>query len=110
MRRTSSVETNRGRAAVGVEAFDLAEFRDRGDGLFERLRVEMHEARAALEHIDRQPGKGFAGAAGGQRVARAGEEIAGGDGRVAAEKNRAGGDDLRGDLFVLFRDDGDVLG
>ena len=71
---------------MGVEAFERAELRNGGDGFAERFFVEADETRASLKHVGGEAGEGFSGTAGWQRVARAGEEIAGGDGGPATEK------------------------
>src|SRR5436190_17366249 len=73
------LEPDAGAAAVGVEAFEGGEGFDDGGGFLQRFFVEADDARAALEHVDGEAGEAAAGAAGGQRVARAGEKIARGD-------------------------------
>lgn len=95
---------------MGVEAFDFAELDDRRERFLQGFGVEVHEAGAALEHVDGEAGESLARAAGGQRVAGAGEEIARRHRREAAEENRARGVNARGDLVLVLGDDGDVLG
>ena len=52
-------------AAVGVEAFDLAELLDRFDRFPKRVSIEAHDARATLEHVRHQSGETLSRAAGG---------------------------------------------
>ena len=62
-----------------VEAFDSGEFFDDGEGFSHRVFVEADDAGSALELVSAEAGKRAASAAGGECVARAGEEVADGD-------------------------------
>ncbi len=89
LREQRSLKPNPRTAPVGVEALDATELLDGLHAFRERGAVEADDARAALEHVTHQAGETFSRTARGQRVARSGDEIARGDGRPAAEENRA---------------------
>ncbi len=92
-----------------VEALHLTEGADDGLGLDAAFAVETNDAGAALKHVGRDAGEGFAGTTGGQRVAGTGEEIAHGDGRVIAEKDRTGSADEWQDGIFACGDEREVL-
>ena len=79
-----------------IKAFHFSKFLHAFQGLLERGAVVFNDACAALELINRQSGKGRAGAVGGQHVAGAGNVIAQHCRRPVAEEQRARGDDAGG--------------
>src|SRR5438094_658059 len=93
-----------------VEAFNCAEGFDDRQRFAQRFFVKPNEARSTLKLIHGQPGEGFSRTASRQLVARPGKKIAADDWRQRAEKNRAGGADVRSEFFVVLSRDGQVLG
>src|SRR5262245_18501915 len=71
----SAFEPGSRAASVRIESFDFAEMFDRGDGFLGATAVEFYRGRWAVEHVGLEGGEGAPGAAGGQRVARARDEI-----------------------------------
>lgn len=106
----SFFQTDRGGSAVGVEAFDACEFLDDGEGFSNGCVVEADDAGAALELVGAEAGEGSSGAAGGEGVAGAGEEVADGDGGEVSEVDGSGGADFGEPLFFVFGDEGEVFG
>ncbi len=62
------LQTDRGGTPVGIEPFNGSERLDDRQRLAQRRFVKTHQAGPALELIDREAGKRFARAAGGQFV------------------------------------------
>ena len=90
---------------MGVEAFDTGEGFDRGQRLSQRLLVHAYDAGAALELVGAEAGEGFAGAAGGQGVAWARDEIADGDGGERTDVDGARGADFFSPRILILDDE-----
>ena len=95
---------------MGCEAFDLGEGGDEGFGFAECGAVETDDAGAALELVDGEAWEGFACAAGGEGVAGACEEVAGGDWAVVADEDGSGGADEGDEFAVVADDEAEVFG
>ena len=106
----SGIGADGGGEAVGGEAFDFAEGGDEGFGFAECGAVEADDAGAALELVDGEAWEGFACAAGGEGVAGASEEVAGGDWAVVADEDGSGGADEGDEFAVVADDEAEVFG
>ncbi len=94
---------------MGVQALKGAEGFEGREGFAQGGFAQLDPARAPLKHVSHEPGERFSAAPSGQRVAWAGEKIAGGHGRIIPQKNCASGSEFGGELLGVLGEEGDVF-